>query len=137
MLRRSRRSRRPAIPQLQVVSLIDIMIFILIFYMLISQLGSTTLDVTLPSSSTAQPNDLRSIIVTITAAGEVYVDDRPTTWDSLPALLQESASGPAELVRVRADAETRHKDVVRAFDCIRAAGLSNIAIEAERDSGTS
>lgn len=126
------RSRLPVMPQLQVVSLIDIMVFILIFYMLISQLGSTTLDITLPHSSTAQLNDQQSLLVTITASGAVAVDDAPATWDSLAAQLAQAAKGPEELVRVLADAEARHKDVVRAFDCIRAAGLSNIAIEAER-----
>ena len=125
---RARRQRLPAMPQIQVVSLIDIMIFILIFYMLISQFGSPSLDVTLPTSSTARQNPERSVTIVIEASGAVSMDGQPVDWDKLTPRLAQQAKD-IKLVRIRADERTNYAEVVHAFDAVRAAGLEQVALE--------
>jgi biopolymer transport protein ExbD len=125
---RQRRPRLPALPQIQVVSLIDVMVFILIFYMLISQFGNPSLDVTLPTSSTARQNPERSVTVVIDADGAVSLDGQALAWDELTPRLQQEAQG-IKLVRIRADQRTPYDDVVHAFDAVRAAGLEQVALE--------
>jgi biopolymer transport protein ExbD len=125
---RQRRPRLPAMPQIQVVSLIDIMIFILIFYMLISQFGSPSLDVTLPTSSTARQNPERSVTIVIASDGSLSMEGQPVGWEELtPRLARQAAE--IKLVRIRADERTNYAEVVRAFDSVRAAGLEQVALE--------
>jgi biopolymer transport protein ExbD len=126
------RTRRRTLPPIGVpiAPLIDVVFLLLIFFMLVTKFLNPTIDLTLPESTTAQVNDEKSVTVVITDQGNLRLDDQPVTWTELtPALRARAAE--IKLVRVRADGDTPHREVIRAFDCIRAAGLTEIALEAE------
>lgn len=125
------RSRQPLPPVVPIAPLIDIVFLLLIFFMLVTKFLNPSIDLRLPESTTAQVNDEKSVTVAISADGRVAVDDVPVGWEQLVDRLRARAA-EVEFVRVRADGETAHREVVRAFDCIRAAGLTSIALEAER-----
>jgi biopolymer transport protein ExbD len=131
MAARRRALPPPAVP---IAPLIDIVFQLLLFFMLVTNFLNPSLDLSLPSSTTARVNDQRSATVAITAAGSVYLNGQPIAWVELAPALRAQAAG-VELVRVRADGATPHRDVVRAFDCIRAAGLTEVALEAEPQPG--
>ena len=114
--------------------LIDVVFLLLVFFMLITRFLNPSIDLTLPASTTAQLNDKRSVTVALDAQGGLWLDDVPIKWDELTSLLR-SLDNPEATVRLRADGSTQHRDVVRAFDCIRSAGLENIALEAVRENG--
>jgi len=125
------RARLPLPPAVPITPLIDIVFLLLVFFMLVTKFLNPSIDLSLPESTTAQVNDEKSITVAISADGQVAVDDVPVAWTELTGRLRERAPA-VKIVRVRADEMTRHREVVRAFDCIRAAGLTSIALEAEK-----
>jgi len=125
------RARLPMPPAVPITPLIDIVFLLLVFFMLVTNFLNPSIDLSLPESTTAQVNDEKSITVAISADGQVAVDDIPVAWSELTGRLRERAPA-VRIVRVRADEMTRHREVVRAFDCIRAAGLTSIALEAEK-----
>jgi biopolymer transport protein ExbD len=126
--RQQRHLPTPAVP---ITPLIDIVFLLLVFFMLVTKFLNPSIDLSLPESTTAQVNDEKSVTVAISADGRVAVDDIPVEWAELVGLLRSRAPD-VDIVRVRADEETMHREVVRAFDCIRAAGLTEIALEAEK-----
>ncbi len=133
LVRRERRriAQDPVIP---LAPLIDVVFLLLIFFMLITHFLNPSIDLTLPSSTTSQINDNRSVTVAIDAAGDLWLDEQQINWDELTPRLQGLGDGTST-VRLRADGGTAHRDVVRAFDCIRRAGLEDIALEAVRETG--
>lgn len=114
--------------------LIDVVFLLLVFFMLITRFLNPSIDLTLPGSTTAQLNDSRSVTIVIDAAGDLWLDDEHLPWNDLTQRLR-AVPDKETTVRLRADGSTPHRDVVRAFDCIRSAGLDNIALEASRESG--
>lgn len=132
-VRRERRrlAQDPVIP---LAPLIDVVFLLLVFFMLITRFLNPTIDLTLPQSSTAQINDSRSVLVAIDADGSLWLDEERIEWTELTPRLSVMAD-EEPTVRLRADGETQHREVVRAFDCIRHAGLEDIALEAVREAG--
>jgi biopolymer transport protein ExbD len=133
-LKQNKRNRLlpPVVP---ITPLIDIVFLLLIFFMLITKFLNPTIDLSLPESTTAQVNDEKSAVVQIMSDGALALDGEDIAWDTLVDALRARGS-EVEIVRVRADEDTRHREVIRAFDCIRAAGLTNIALEAQRPETT-
>jgi len=129
--RRNGSSRQPLPPVVPVAPLIDIVFLLLIFFMLVTKFLNPTIDLSLPESTTAQVNDEKSVSVAISEDGRLALDDVQIEWTDLTGELRNQA-GEISIVRVRADELTAHRYVIRAFDCIRAAGLTDIALEAER-----
>ena len=134
LAQRQQRRRLSEDTVIPLAPLIDVVFLLLVFFMLITRFLNPTIDLTLPASTTAQLNDSRSVTVVIDAAGALWLDDVQISWDELTPRLR-SLDNPEATVRLRADGSTQHRDVVRAFDCIRSAGLDNIAMEAVRENG--
>lgn len=99
--------------------------------MLVTKFLNPSIDLSLPESTTVRINDEASITVVISPDGQVAIDDISVDWSELTGRLRARTAG-VKIVRVRAYKRTRHREVVRAFDCIRAAGLTSIALEAEK-----
>lgn len=133
LVRRERRrlAQDPVIP---LAPLIDVVFLLLVFFMLITRFLNPSIDLTLPSSTTSQINDNRSVVVAIDAGGGLWLDEEQISWDELTPRLSGLGSD-VTTVRLRADGGTEHRSVVRAFDCIRQAGMDDIALEAVRETG--
>ncbi|MCB1217283.1 biopolymer transporter ExbD [bacterium] len=131
---RRERRRLQQDPVIPLAPLIDVVFLLLVFFMLITRFLNPTIDLSLPESTTAQINDSQSVLVAIDADGGLWLDEDQISWAELTPRLQGlSAAEPT--VRLRADGGTEHRMVVRAFDCIRQAGLEDIALEAVKENG--
>ncbi len=107
---------------INIVPMIDVVFAILAFFIL-STLYLTRaegLPVNLPTAVTSVSQDEAALTLTITAAGELFLGDRPATLENLPADVQALiAPGQPAMVIVRADEATPHGIVVAAMDRIR------------------
>lgn len=124
------RSRQPTSPSINVVSLIDVVLLLLIFFMLsttfVAQPGIT---VNLPKSESQAPTGSQDIIVAVTAGGELYVNEQRVTLDTLAERLRRLlAEKPAPVVVVKADEAIRHGLVVSIMDVAKQVGAQRIAI---------
>ncbi|MBT9312623.1 ExbD/TolR family protein [Leptothoe kymatousa] len=107
---------------INIVPMIDVVFAILAFFIL-STLYLTRaegLPVTLPTAETSTAQDEAALTLTISAAGKLFLGDRPASLENLPADVQALvAPGQPAMVTVRADAATPHGVVVAAMDRIR------------------
>jgi len=126
--------RRGEDPELNLTSLIDVVLLLVIFFMV-----STTfveegrLRVELPSASekpVARPQD--PIVITITAQGSYRVNElglvnnAPETLRA--ALVRESAGERDRALTIRADAHATHQTVVTAMDVAARLGFTQVNI---------
>jgi biopolymer transport protein ExbD len=100
------RSNRPSYfdaskPRVEVIPMIDIMMFLLVFFVVISlkMIAGTGLDMELPGSATTQELKTSTITVGVTKAGATVVEGKTLTADALKArLVALKKAQPVEVV---------------------------------------
>ncbi len=114
------RRAEPEMPELNVVSFIDVLLMLLVFFMLSTTfIQSAHLRVDLPKAS-ARATVMRSgLVITIDRQGRYYVDQEALTRTSPEALaraLRQFAARRRDLVvTIRADARVPYQAVVTAL----------------------
>jgi len=133
MARRGRgRDRLTLNAEINVVSLIDVMMLLMIIFMITAPMMQGGVDISLPKAQ-ARPLESKSgLTVTIDRSGVIYVDDARLTFNqfsaSFKALAQRRGSGG---VYLRADDGVPYGSVVRVLAIMRASGVGDIGLVAE------
>lgn len=123
--------------EMNVVSFIDIIFNLLVFFILSTSFstGATGagLVVELPSAASAdQKVHERDLIVALTKEGQTVVRNRAIAVDELPAILIDwQKQGEAGFVIVQADSEVPHGRVVEVMDKVKAQGIGRVVIAAQ------
>jgi biopolymer transport protein ExbD len=108
-------------PSVNILPMIDVIFAILAFFVM-STLYLTKaegLPVNLPSAVTATPQDQVDITLTITADGELFLDDQPVASGDLASEVRSRADNNPTLVTIRADEAINLGRVVTAMDQLR------------------
>lgn len=125
----TRKRRSPAI---NIVSLIDILAILLIFFIVTTNFRKSQprLQINLPDSKaaeTAAAEQKEPIVLRVKSATEISVDDNPATLENLPNMLSEARQKfPGRSVALQADREAPFGVVVKVLDSLKAAGLKDI-----------
>ncbi len=124
------RPRRRPVPAIPIVSLIDIMVILLIFFIATTTFREKKVQVkiNLPESksmgSAATSDEVRKSI-TVTPQKELLLDGNPVAIDQLAAaLLKLKQSDPQAKLELQADTETPLGLLVQIWDGLRSAGFS-------------
>ena len=117
------------------ISLVDIVLLLLIYFLLTSNyLTDDGIEVSLPTSSTAQTQEEQDIVIHLDAAGRVYLAGEALGLDALGqrlgALLK---ADPDRAVVVRADQGVDLGRVVRVMDAVRSAGGTRLLLAADKE----
>ena len=126
--------RRREDPELNLTSLIDVVLLLVIFFMV-----STTfveegrLKVELPSASEEPVTAIQDpIVITITAQGSYRVNEQPlvnNSRETLMAAVRKVAGGRHDApVTIRADGRATHQVVVTAMDVAARLGFTQVNI---------
>jgi biopolymer transport protein ExbD len=128
-------------PEINLISLIDIALLLVIFFMLTSTfMQEGRLKIELPQASLAPATKQKSdpIVVTVTQSGSYSVNDRElinSSPDTLRAALLEVAGADRDKpVTVRADGRATHQSVVSAMDVLGKLGFVRLNIATVEDS---
>ncbi|HHQ14751.1 MAG TPA: biopolymer transporter ExbD [Chromatiales bacterium] len=130
------RARRKDEPEVNLTSLIDVVLLLLVFFMITTSfVRESELSIHLPEVSGENPPAAAQapLEITVTAQGKylvngrALVDDRPET---LLAAVRKLAGelGEQHRVTISADASASHQSVVTAMDVAGRAGFNEISI---------
>ena len=120
--------------ELNLISLVDVVLLLVIFFMLsTSFVQDTRLRVELPSADSASAERAaQPIVVTISAQGSYRVNGRALVNNeraTLGAALRQVAGGARQdPVTIRADARATHQSVVTAMDVAAKQGFTQVNI---------
>jgi biopolymer transport protein ExbD len=120
-------------PRIEIIPMIDVMMFLLVFFVLISlnALPSLGLKVVLPFASNAAHLELpKRVTVTLSADGTLYLDGAQTTLADLPAQLEALAHDNRIAVIIAGDRDSRLQGLVSILDVLKAAGIGSASIVA-------
>jgi biopolymer transport protein TolR len=132
---RRRRERTPLNAEINVVSLIDVMMLLMIIFMITAPIMQGGVDVALPKGE-ARPLEPKSgLVVTVVASGDVFVDNTRMTYGEFRAAFGAlSAQRAKDGVYLRGDASVPYGVVARVLAVMQSAGATNVGliIEPER-----
>lgn len=111
-------------------SLTDIVLLLLIFFLLSSSfIIQPGIKVILPQTKTAAVHSEKSIYVTITRAGSIYLNDNQVALGQLGAELRRFlVSGEKQVVVIRSDKDVKLDLAVQVMDICKAAGAEKFLI---------
>jgi biopolymer transport protein ExbD/biopolymer transport protein TolR len=118
--------------EINVVSLIDVMMLLMIIFMITAPMMQGGVDISLPKAQ-ARPLESKSgLTVTIDRSGAIFVDEARLTLSqfssSFKALAQRRGTGG---VYLRADEGVPYGSVVRVLAIMRASGVGDVGLVAE------
>jgi biopolymer transport protein ExbD len=127
--------RRAEEPDVNLVSLIDVVLMIVVFFMLSSTfVDESSLRIRLPevSATSGTPPATEPIVITVTESGGFRVNGRElinSSPETLRAAVQRIAGDDREAtVTLRADGRAAHQSVVTAMDVIGRLGFRQIDV---------
>jgi len=135
-------TRRPKEdPEINLISLIDVALLLVIFFMLSSTfMQEGRLKIELPQASLAPTGKQKTdpIVVSVTQSGSYRVNDRElinSSPDTLrAAILEVAGADRSKPVTVRADGRATHQSVVSAMDVLGKLGFVRLNIATVEDS---
>jgi biopolymer transport protein ExbD len=135
--------RRSEEPEINVVSLIDVVLLLVVFFMLSSNFTAEgRLRIRLPQASALaeQRTAEEGLVVTVSATGTYLVNGRelvnssPDTLRS--AILKTAGNGSrAAAVTIRADGHASHQSVVTAMDVLGRLGFTQMNVATVNENG--
>ena len=122
-------------PLVMIIPMIDIMLFLLVFFMIstIYMVQTNTLQVNLPQASNAkQETRSKVVMITIMANGDILYDKDTVPNQDLVQKVHNSLESDAETVFVlRGDKSTRYENIVAVLDLLKKSGTRHVSIATE------
>jgi biopolymer transport protein ExbD/biopolymer transport protein TolR len=133
-VRRRRSGRLHLNAEINVVSLIDVMMLLLVIFMITAPLMQGGVDVKLPVASARPLDDKSSVVVTIDRNGRIFVGKDGMNYSEFQAAFKSLAGRAGSRgVTVRSDGRANVEMLVRVLAVIRNAGITNVGIATEEE----
>ena len=125
-------SRKRRAPSIIIVSLIDILAILLIFFIVTTTFrkNQPQLQINLPESKSAEQAPAEKdepVVLSVKSANEISLDGKPVSLEMLAdALKTVRAQTPTRPIAMQADREAPFGVVVKVLDALKEAGVKNI-----------
>lgn len=118
-------------PRLMIIPMIDIIFFLLVFFMMsmLSMVVQKSVPVNLPTATTAKVDMQKKIPLTVMADNSIYIEDKKMDLDGMVRYLQvEQAKGADLTIILRGDASAEYGTFVQVLDTLKAMKITKIAV---------
>lgn len=122
-------------PEIIIIPMIDIMFFLLVFFMIstMSMVDLKTVDVNMPKAKNVETNLSVTYLVTLKKDGSLWLEDKPITQDDLLRRAQmEQSKNSRFAVAIRADETVDYGTLMQLMDALKGAGISRFALAADK-----
>ena len=127
----------PLNADINVVSLIDVMMLLMVIFMITAPMMQGGVDVALPKADARPLQAASGLVVTVAKDGGIYVDEGRFTYDEFRATFRALAGRRGrDGIYLRADEGVPYGEVVRVLAVMRAAGVGDIGLVAEPETIT-
>jgi len=129
---RRRRERMGLNAEINVVSLIDVMMLLMVIFMITAPIMQGGIDINLPKAE-ARPLEPKSgLVVSVDKTGRIHVDDASLSLSEFRATFRAlAAERGRDGVYLRADAGVPYGEVVKVLAIMRASGAADVGLVAE------
>ncbi|MDO4921658.1 MAG: biopolymer transporter ExbD [Phascolarctobacterium sp.] len=118
-------------PELNIIPMIDIMFFLLVFFMLSTMymIDLKTIPVKLPKAASAATDTSTTFAVSMKSDGSIYLGDVPTELNALVMQASmEQKNNPNFAVVIRAERDIDYGKVITLIDKLKSAGVTRFGL---------
>lgn len=122
-------------PTIMIIPMIDIVFFLLVFFMVGTLYMNTEqqIPLNLPSTSTSTPKSIEPIIITLTTSHKLYIDNREISADNLSQEVQDIVrTTPRQAFVIRASKDVYYNEVIALLDMLKVNGAKYISVATDR-----
>lgn len=125
-------------PRVEVIPMIDIMMFLLVFFVVLSlqMIAGTGVEMELPGSKTTQKIKSATVTVGVTRDGKIVIDGSSVSQDALTEILVELKKDQKISVIIAGDKDVALQTLIRVMDSVRGAGINSVGIAATAEKKT-
>jgi biopolymer transport protein ExbD len=132
MARRRRRHRYELNADVNVVSLIDVMLLLLVIFMITAPMMQGGVDLTLPKADAKPMESKDALSITVNRAGTIVVDNTTLTLSQFRTTVRSLAMNRSKNgVYLRADQGVNYGLVVQLLAILNKAGITNVGLVTE------
>lgn len=119
-------------PRVEVIPMIDIMMFLLVFFVVISikMIAGTGVDMNLPGSKTTADIEEATITVGVKKDNQFIVDGETISGETLTSKLMALKEGRKVAVIIAGDRDVDLETLINVMDSVRGAGINSVGIAA-------
>ena len=118
-------------PVLMIIPMIDIIFFLLVFFMMsmLTMVTQKTIALNLPKTTVAKVDTTKTVPVSVTKDGQIYVEQDPVTLEELSSRLATMKNSDEKLtVVLRGDTYVNYGAVVSVMEVIRLSGIEHVSM---------
>ena len=123
-------------PSIQVISLIDLMLTIIIFLLVTTSFtDQPAIKIDLPHGSQNEKFDRKKILITLTPDGKIFLNENEIQLKDLPDMLRiQKTTSEEPTVTLNADRKTPYGIVIEVMDQVQTAGFKKVVALIENKS---
>jgi biopolymer transport protein TolR len=130
----SRRGEMAFNAEVNVTSLVDVMLVLLIVFMITAPMMQGGVDVELPRAEVRPLSPKEGMVVTVDRGGRILIDQTPVSYNDFRVTFRSLvAARKPEGVYLQADQRVPYGEVVRVLAVIRTAGVQNVGLVAAEE----
>ena len=122
-------------PTIMIIPMIDIVFFLLVFFMVGTLYMNTEqqIPLNLPSTSTSTAKSIEPIIITLTTSHKLYIDNREISADNPSQEVQDIVrTTPRQAFVIRASKDVYYNEVIALLDMLKVNGAKYISVATDR-----
>ena len=120
--------------RIEIIPMIDVMMFLLVFFVLImtEMIHGAGIPLALPRASSAEPLEITQINLGVDKAGGLYIDGHLAESAVVLNRLRELNQTKKVVVVISGEQSTSYQNIVKVMDLARAAGIESVGLATAR-----
>jgi len=121
-------------PDINVTSLVDVMMVLLIIFMISAPFMRAGVKVDLPKAGERESQPQRAVIIAIDRSNQLFVNQEKVTMENLAARVKQLHNSSPNLPDLlEGDAAVAYGQVIKIMDAVRRAGIENVGLVLEQE----
>ena len=127
-----KKSKYSTVSDINVTSLVDVTMVLLIIFMLTAPFIQAGIKVKLPTAKSTVIKETDAVVISVTKEGEIYLNDDPVAREQFAdAMLTLKVAGESR-VYIRADADVAYGVVMDIIGEVKHVGISDVGMITEK-----
>ena len=128
-----RKTQYSSISEINITSLVDVMMVLLIIIMLTAPFIQAGITVKLPKAKSTVIKETRGVIVAITKEGAIYLNNDKIDEEELAGALRNLKVAGEERVFIRADEDVPYGVVMKVIGSVKEVGIDEVGMITQLD----
>lgn len=128
-----KRSHYSSISEINITSLVDVTMVLLIIFMLTAPFIQAGIKVRLPKTKSTVIKEREGVMLAITGEGDIYLNDQKVAPENMEEALRNLKTAGEDRVFVRADKDVAYGIVMRVIGDVKSVGINEVGMITEID----